>query len=144
MSDFDKAAYWFESAEYDLLTAKAMLETRRFLYVGFMCHQTAEKSLKGLLMFREPERELPYLHKLRRLANLSGVSDEMEPEQLSLLDTLSPLNVEARYPVNRSLLLESLTPERCDKMIRETEALYLWLKKKCCNPQENMPPPSGM
>ena len=35
MSDFDKSEYWFESAKYDLQTARAMLETRRLLYVGF-------------------------------------------------------------------------------------------------------------
>ena len=34
MSDFDKSEYWFESAEYDLQTARAMLETRRLLYVA--------------------------------------------------------------------------------------------------------------
>lgn len=32
MSDFDKSEYWFESAEYDLQTARAMLETRRLLF----------------------------------------------------------------------------------------------------------------
>ena len=48
MSDFDKSEYWFESAEYDLQTARAMLETRRLLYVGFMCHQTIEKALKPM------------------------------------------------------------------------------------------------
>ena len=69
MSGFDKADYWFDSAEYDLQTAKAMLETRRFLYVGFMCHQTIEKALKGILVTRKPEAELPYIHKLMRLGN---------------------------------------------------------------------------
>ena len=78
MSGFDKADYWFDSAEYDLQTAKAMLETRRFLYVGFMCHQTIEKALKGILVTRNPEEELPYIHKLMRLANLSGISTEMD------------------------------------------------------------------
>ena len=29
------------------------------------------------------------------LANLSGISEEMAEEQLALLDTLSPLNIEA-------------------------------------------------
>ncbi len=131
MSDFDKAAYWFDSAEYDLQTAHTMLETRRLLYVGFMCHQTIEKAIKGVLVSRKPEEELPYIHKLRRLANLSGISKEMSEVQLSLLDILSPLNVEARYPLQKSRLLESLTVGRCEKMIQETEALYLWLKKKC-------------
>ena len=77
MSNFDKSEYWFESAEYDLQTARAMLETRRLLYVGFMCHQTIEKALKGIFVSRKPEEELPYIHKLMRLANLSEISSEM-------------------------------------------------------------------
>ena len=131
MSGFDKADYWFDSAEYDLQTAKAMLETRRFLYVGFMCHQTIEKALKGILVTRKPEEELPYIHKLMRLANLSGISTEMDENQLALLDVLSPLNVEARYPLHKSRLLESLTVERCGQMIEETEALLKWIRKQC-------------
>ena len=131
MSDFGKAAYWFESAEYDLQTARAMLETRRLLYVGFMCHQTIEKSLKGVFVTRKPEEELPYIHKLMRLANQTEISDEMSEEQLSLLDMLSPLNIEARYPMHKAKLMESLTVERCKEMIQETEALFEWLKKKC-------------
>lgn len=131
MSDFNKSEYWFESAEYDLQTARAMLETRRLLYVGFMCHQTIEKTLKGIFVTRKPEEELPYIHKLVRLANLSGISEEMSEGQLGLLDMLSPLNIEARYPLHKSKLMESLTVERCTKMIADTEALYLWIKKKC-------------
>ncbi len=34
----DRITYWLEIAEYDLVTARAMLETGRLLYVGFMCH----------------------------------------------------------------------------------------------------------
>ena len=131
MSGFDKADYWFDSAEYDLQTAKAMLETRWFLYVGFMCHQTIEKALKGILVTRKPEEELPYIHKLMRLANLSGISTEMDERQLALLDVLNPLNVEARYPLHKSRLLESLTVERCSQMIEETEALLKWIRKQC-------------
>lgn len=126
----DKAGYWLDSADYDLETARAMLETKRYLYVGFMCHQTIEKALKGVLVFRDPEGELPYIHKLARLANLSGVSSEMTEGQLSLLDLLSPLNIEARYPVDRQQLLASLSEEKCREMIRETEALLSWLKSR--------------
>lgn len=131
MSDYAKIEYWLESAEYDLQTAHAMLETKRLLYVGFMCHQVIEKSLKGIYVSRNPDAELPYIHKLLRLANLSGVYDEMSDAQKELLDTLSPLNIEARYPMHKELLLQSLTVERCETMIQETEALYVWLKTKC-------------
>lgn len=41
----DKVKYWLELADYDYETALAMLESKRYLYVGFMCHQTIEKSL---------------------------------------------------------------------------------------------------
>ena len=38
-----KVTYWIEMSDYDLETADAMLLTGRYLYVGFMCHQTIEK-----------------------------------------------------------------------------------------------------
>lgn len=130
MSDFGNATYWFDSADYDLQTARAMLETKRYLYVGFMCHQTIEKALKGIVVSRKPEEDLPYIHSLVRLANLSGISGEMSEEQLSLLDVLAPLNVEARYPLHRERLLQSLTQKRCEALVTKTEVLLKWLKTK--------------
>ncbi len=55
----------------------------------------------------------------------------MDEAQLSLLDTLNPLNIEARYPLHRSMLFASLTPERCRDLIAETEAMLQWLSLKC-------------
>ena len=43
----DKVTYWAEMSDYDFDTANAMFETKRYLYVGFMCHQTIEKILKA-------------------------------------------------------------------------------------------------
>ena len=37
----DAVEYWLEIAKYDLDTADAMLSAKRYLYVGFMCHQVA-------------------------------------------------------------------------------------------------------
>ena len=95
------------------------------------CATRRLRKLKGILVTRKPEEELPYIHKLMRLANLSGISTEMDERQLALLDVLSPLNVEARYPLHKSRLLESLTVERCGQMIEETEALLKWIRKQC-------------
>jgi hypothetical protein len=36
--------YRIDLSDYDLETAEAMLSGRRYLYVGFMCHQTIEKA----------------------------------------------------------------------------------------------------
>jgi hypothetical protein len=38
-----KIKYWIDLSDYDLETAEAMFQSKRFLYVGFMCHQTIEK-----------------------------------------------------------------------------------------------------
>jgi HEPN domain-containing protein len=43
----DKVKYWLELSDYDFETAEAMLSSGRYLYVGFMCHQTIEKILKA-------------------------------------------------------------------------------------------------
>lgn len=42
-----KIKYWIELSDYDLETAEAMLLSKRYLYVGFMCHQTIEKAFKA-------------------------------------------------------------------------------------------------
>lgn len=47
MMDVDKVKYWTEIYDYDLETAEAMIQTKRWLYVGFMCHQTIEKIFKA-------------------------------------------------------------------------------------------------
>ena len=39
----EKIKYWYELADYDFETAEAMLSSKRYLYVGFMCHQTMKK-----------------------------------------------------------------------------------------------------
>ncbi len=38
MTEQHEIDYWIDIADYDLKTAEAMLETGRYLYVGFMCH----------------------------------------------------------------------------------------------------------
>ena len=42
-----KVKYWVDLSDYDMETAKAMLHSKRYLYVGFMCHQTIEKIFKA-------------------------------------------------------------------------------------------------
>jgi HEPN domain-containing protein len=48
MDAAEKYEYWLEIAQYDLDTAEAMLNSRRWFYVVFMCQQAVEKLVKGL------------------------------------------------------------------------------------------------
>ena len=43
----DKVKYWLDIADYDYATAQDLYKAKRWLYVGFMCHQTIEKTLKA-------------------------------------------------------------------------------------------------
>lgn len=52
----EKVEYWLDIASYDIETAQAMLKTKRFLYVGFMCHQVIEKALKAYYWQKKRER----------------------------------------------------------------------------------------
>ena len=84
----DKSEYWIEIAEYDLETAKAMQDTSRFLYVGFMCHQVVEKSLKASIA--KTGTIPPKVHSLIRLAELSGVNMLLDVNQTALLYEFLP------------------------------------------------------
>ena len=125
----ERANYWLELSDYDIITAQAMLETQRLLYVGFMCHQAIEKILKAYCSEKTNEQP-PYTHNLTRLAEISGISQLLSPGQFELIDTLEPLNIEASYPSYKERLLKSLTKSRCDELITQTKQLQKWIKMK--------------
>jgi len=68
----EKAKYWVELAEYDLETARVMLNNGRFLYVGFMCHQVIEKMLKACYVNSHQDIP-PYTHNLKYLAEKAAL-----------------------------------------------------------------------
>jgi len=123
----DKVQYWLDLADYDIETARAMLQTKRLLYVGFMCHQTAEKALKAVITNNNDAP--PKIHGLMKLAQLGEVYDTMSEGQKDLLDTLDPLNIAARYPEQKAKLAAMLTLETCKNILAETEALLCWIKQ---------------
>lgn len=125
----DKVTYWVEMSDYDFDTAKAMLETKRYLYVAFMCHQTIEKILKAYWsnVLEEPPLKI---HSLSRLAEKSGLDKDMSEEQTDFIDELEPLNIEARYPSYKERLMKSLTSDRCKELIEQTDKLRIWIKSK--------------
>ena len=125
----DKVTYWIEMSDYDFDTAKAMLETKRYLYVAFMCRQTVEKILKAYWskVLEEPPLKI---HSLSRLAEKSGLDIDMSEEQTDFIDELEPLNIEARYPSYKERLMKSLTSDRCKELIEQTDKLRTWIKSK--------------
>jgi HEPN domain-containing protein len=125
----DKVKYWLELSDYDLETALAMLKSKRYLYVGFMCHQTIEKIFKALYTSKKMETA-PYSHSLSYLAKKGEFYDTFSDYQRDFIDQIEPLNIEARYPSHKERLLRSLTHEKCLEIIKYTKELQQWIKMK--------------
>jgi len=125
----EKVRYWIELSDYDFDTAIAMLKTGRYLYVGFMCHQSIEKILKAYFNSVNDE-PAPFTHSLTHLAKKSNLYEQFSEELIDFLDILEPLNIEARYPSYKERLLKSLTKERCEFILENTKMLKLWITEK--------------
>ncbi len=106
-----------------------MLESKRYLYVGFMCNQVIEKMFKAYYVKTKNEQP-PYTHKLIRLAEESNLYKIMSEDQKDFLDVVSPLNIEARYPTQKRELFEVLSKEKCEDIINRTEEMMKWIKEK--------------
>lgn len=92
-----------------------------------LCHQVIEKALKAYWskVLEEPPLKI---HHLSRLALKSGLMDELSEEQMDFIDSLEPLNIGARYPSYKELLMKVLTPEYCKELLNKTKTLQLWIK----------------
>ena len=121
--------YWIELAEYDLQTAKVMLKGKRYLYVGFMCHQVIEKILKAYYVNKQ-EKNPDYTHNLSSLSIKSEVYNDFSEKQKDFIDLLDPLNIESRYPTYKDRLLKSLNKTKCKEILSNTMELFNWIKMK--------------
>ena len=102
----NKISYWIELSDYDIDTAEALLKSGRYLYVGFMSHQTIEKILKAYFVSTIDE-SVPYTHSLSLLGKKSGINEIMSEVQKDFIDMLEPLNIETRYPTYKEQLLKT-------------------------------------
>jgi len=125
----EKVKYWIDLSDYDFETAEAMLSSGRYLYVGFMCHQTIEKIFKAYFCskFDEPS---PFSHNLSFLAGKSGIGEIIPEDFKEFINLLEPLNIEARYPTHKEQLLKSLTITRCEEILIKTKELQIWVKER--------------
>ena len=121
--------YWIDLSDYDLETAEAMLSGRRYLYVGFMCHQTIEKAFKAYFVKLKSETA-PYSHSLSYLAKKGTFYELFSEDQREFIDQIEPLNIEARYPSHKEKLLSSLNEAKCGDILFQTKKLQKWIKER--------------
>ncbi len=121
--------YWLKIANYDLKTAEAMLKSKRYLYVGFMCNQSIEKILKGI--YSDKFNQLPpRIHNLARLLKLVELGNDIPKDLLEILNELNPLNIAAIYPDQQLEIIKELDFDYSSKLLENTRRLFKWLKTK--------------
>ena len=128
MTNAEKIQRWISLSDYDMETADAMLQTKRYLYVGFMCHQVVEKIFKACYA-KLKEDTPPYTHDLEYLALKSGFYEILSEKQQDFIGELNPLNIEARYSEYKEEISKRLTPAKCAKLLEQTKKIQQWTKE---------------
>jgi HEPN domain-containing protein len=129
MTDFEEkdVKSWLDASRYDLETAKALLKSRRYMYVLFMCQQSLEKLLKAHITAQTREFP-PRIHNLARLAELTSL--EFSQEEKMLLERLSLYYLQSRYPPDVQALAKTVKASMATAHFEQTEVLWQRLRRR--------------
>jgi HEPN domain-containing protein len=81
----------------------------------------------------------PKTHDLSKLAERSGIRDDLSEAQLEYLEELNPLNIEARYPAVKANMAQMMTADRTSRILAETEGFLCWIRRRLGKLPMNMP-----
>ena len=130
MAREDIARKWLEQVEEDILTAEALYNSGRWLYVGFLCHQAVEKLVKAY-WFAVREDEPMYLHNHFRLLEGCGLKTRLNDVQRRFLEIMSPMYIAGRYPEYKNQVARMLNKEGSSYLIEQTKAFRQWILQEC-------------
>jgi HEPN domain-containing protein len=119
---------WIQRAKYDLETAEAMFEAKKYLYVAFMCQQSLEKLLKAIAISKG--KEALRSHNLVRIAEVAEVYNHMAEDYQEFLADITPFAIEARYGDYRVRLSEIVNKKAAGIYLKKTKEVYKWLRKQ--------------
>lgn len=129
MNNNEKYLYWFDIAEYDLITAESMLMSGRYVYVAFMCQQALEKLAKGLYTFYIDD-EVPRVHNITFIYNKVAykIDVEIDDEKYDLFDKLSAYYIQGRYPTYKEKISQAINKEEAKEILDKTKEVFEWMK----------------
>lgn len=130
MAKEDVVQKWLEQVDEDILAAEALYKSGRWLYIGFMCHQAVEKTIKAYWLATRDDEPM-YLHNHFRLLDGCGLKSELSDQQRRFIEILSPMYIAARYPEYKSQVARMLNEKGSAYMIDETKRFKQWILQKC-------------
>ncbi|MHC4905695.1 MAG: HEPN domain-containing protein [Planctomycetota bacterium] len=120
---------WLALAEYDYETAKAMMQSGRYIYVAFTCQQAVEKRLKALFV-QDHQTTPPYTHNLLTLASKISCSQALLCDYQETLEELNSYYIESRYTEDLEQISKGLDAYAAKALYTKTGALLEWLKTR--------------
>lgn len=126
MANKERAEKWLDIVAEDLSVAEDLYKTGHWLYVGFMCHQVIEKTLKAYWCVCRDD-DPPYLHDHKKIAQGCGLYNKMSEEQKNFIALIRDMNIEARYQESKDAVARSLNRENTAEILETTKQLYTWI-----------------
>jgi len=117
---------WLKMVNYDLVTAKNMLTTGRYLYVVFMCHLAIEKALKAIIS-EETNKIPPKTHDLIYL--LSKGKLELSSDLVDFVGIMNNVSIVTRYPEDLRRLITSYPKKVAQNYLDITKKVVRCIKK---------------
>ena len=96
MERLDIAYKWLEQVDEDITTAECLFQGRHWLYIGFLCHQAIEKTLKAYFLFCDGYA--PDGHNIIFLCKRAMKDNEKFMMWLDECVTLNGAYIQTRYP----------------------------------------------
>jgi HEPN domain-containing protein len=119
-------ANWIALSDYDLETARHMLETGRYLYVVFLCHLSLEKMLKA--HFTEAKESVPTkTHDLIYL--VKKCEFQLPGNLLDFVGKINAASIPTRYPEDLQRSLKEYPVSVARHYLKQTEEMLQWLKQ---------------
>ena len=129
MTNEERANRWLDIVAEDLSVAEDLFKTGHWLYVGFMCHQVIEKTLKCYWCICRDD-DPPYIHDHKRIAEGCGLYTKMDDAQKEFLAGIRLLNIEARYQEYKNEMASSLDKKRVAEILEQTKQMREWILQK--------------
>ena len=129
MANKDRAEKWLGIVAEDLSVAEDLFKTGHWLYVGFMCHQVIEKTLKSYWCVCRDD-DPPYIHDHGRIAKGCGLYTKMSDDQKDFLEVIKKLNIEARYQEYKDAVARKLNRESAAEILETTKQFHAWILEK--------------
>ncbi|KKR78518.1 MAG: HEPN domain protein [Candidatus Nomurabacteria bacterium GW2011_GWA2_40_9] len=126
MSKEELTKYWFDSAEQDLLTADALMNSKRYMHSLFFCHLMLEKILKGIISRFDDTSYMT--HDLLLLLEKAKI--EINKDQAKFLGEVNTFNIRARYDDYKNSLYNKATEQYANDYFNRSREFKKWIEQK--------------